>query len=153
MRDAIFTIGLVLGVLVAWADGSQAHAGFIIGMDSLDRPAAPSMGEIPSRDYDYWSEIGSSSIVFWESGHNSPSSPADSLRDFLSILLSASSKAPSPAGTAGNSFHRAVPAPDGLFSRLEADFPRSVGRVFVVNFLPPSTPLLSGLFRPPRVVC
>ncbi len=152
MRDAIFTIGLLLGVLSAWADGSQAHAGFIISIEGLDRPSAPSMGDLPSRDYDYWSEPGSSSIVFWETGRDSLSPRVDSLRDILSILLSASHNVPNTKGTTGSSVKTFDSPSDGLLSRPDADFPRSVGRVFVVLILPPSTPLLSGLFRPPRII-
>ena len=152
MRDAIVTVGLLLGVLSAWADASQAHAGFIVGMQSLDRPVAPSMSEVPSQEYDYWSEPDSSSIVFWETGRNSPSARRNSLRDFLSMLLSASHHTQSTAETTGSSANSFDSPADGFLSLPDVPFPHTVGRVLFVCILPPSSPFLRGLFRPPRVV-
>lgn len=152
MRDTIFTVGLILGVLTVWTDARQAHAGFSIGIENLDRVVASSMGKVPYREYDYLSEAGSSSILFWETGGDSPSPRTDSLRDFLSILLSASHNSPYTRGTAGSSVKRFDSPPDGLFYRPDVHLPPTVGLLFFVCILPPPTPFLSGHFRPPRVI-
>ena len=143
MRDAIVTVGLILVVLSVWADASQAHAGFIIGMESQERPRAPSMGEAPSGGYDYWSEPGSSRIVFWETGGNSPSPRADSLRQLLSILRATSHNSPRTRGAGNNSVNSFESQPDGLYSRPDVLFSQTIGRVFLVCLMPSSTPFLA----------